>query len=147
VPGETILIVDDNAANLKLMNFVLSSSGYDVHTATDGETALALLEAWHPRLILLDLQLPGINGFEVARRLKGAPETRGIVIVAVTAYAMTGDEQRALDAGCDHYLTKPVDTRALPGFVARLLESRGAPGAPGAPSAPSAPGAHGAVES
>jgi|SRR3990172_11691595 len=127
--GEPVLIVDDNAANLKLMSFVLSSSGYDVHTATNGEGALALLEGWRPRLILLDLQLPGVNGFEVARRLKSAPETSAIAIVAVTAYAMKGDERRALDAGCDFYLSKPLDTRALPGIVARLLESRGGHGA------------------
>ncbi len=119
--GETLLVVDDNAANRKLLDFVLSKQGHDVRTAADGEEALAMLREWRPRMILLDLQLPGIDGLEVARRIKADRATRSIVILAVTAYAMKGDERTAIAAGCDGYLTKPIDTRALPGIVADLL--------------------------
>ena len=78
---------------------------------------MAVLADWRPRLILMDLQMPGVDGFELTRRLKADPATRDIVIVAVTAYAMKGDEERARAAGCDGYLSKPIDTRALPAQV------------------------------
>ncbi len=111
--GERVLIVDDNPANLRLASFVLAKSGYVVETATDAELAFAAVAQRAPALILLDLQLPGIDGFEVARRLKGDARTRRIPIIAVTAFAMTGDEARARAAGCDGYVTKPIDTRGL----------------------------------
>lgn len=120
--GEPILIIDDNAMNLKLTRVLLSSLGYDVHTATNAEEALATLATVRPRLILMDLQLPGIDGLELTRRLKADPATRDICIVALTAYAMKGDEQRARAAGCDGYITKPIDTRILPGVVAAYLQ-------------------------
>ncbi len=119
--GEPILIVDDNAMNLKLTQVLLSSLGYTVRTATNAEEALAALATFRPQLILMDLQLPGIDGLELTRRLKADPATRDICIVALTAYAMKGDEQRAHAAGCDGYITKPIDTRALPGVVAGYL--------------------------
>jgi len=120
--GEAILIVDDNPANLKLARVLLAGEGYEVRTAADAEEALEALRVFRPRLILMDLQLPGMDGFELTRRLKADAETRGIAIVALTAYAMKGDEQRALAAGCDGYLSKPIDTRVLPGVIARLLQ-------------------------
>lgn len=115
------LIVDDNPTNLKLLSYVLSSKGYDVRTASDAASALMSLQARRPRLILMDLQLPGVDGLELSRRLKSDPATRDIVIVAVTAYAMKGDEERALAAGCDAYVAKPIDTRTFPSFVAGVL--------------------------
>ena len=119
--GDRILIVDDNPTNQKLAAYLMAKHGYDVATATDAETALAAIEEARPRLILMDLQLPGIDGLELTRRLKSNAETRGIIVVAVTAYAMKGDRDRALAAGCDDYVTKPIDTRALPALVARHL--------------------------
>ncbi len=115
--GEPILVVDDNEVNLELLSFLLLEHGYQVHQAADAVQALELLRTVKPRLILLDLQLPGIDGFELTRRLKADPETRDILIVAVTAYAMKGDEQRARAAGCDDYISKPIDTRGLPDRV------------------------------
>jgi two-component system cell cycle response regulator len=92
-----------------------------VLTAADAEEALALLDVVHPRLILMDVQLPGLDGLELTRRLKTDPATRDIVVVALTAYAMQGDEQKALDAGCDGYLAKPIATRLLAATVERYL--------------------------
>jgi CheY-like chemotaxis protein len=116
-----ILVVDDHPANLKLCKVMLSVDGYEVHTAADAEEALAMLDSVRPRLILMDLQLPGLDGLELTRRLKADPATRDIVVVALTAYAMQGDEQKALEAGCDGYIAKPIDTRLLAATVERYL--------------------------
>ena len=118
---EPILVVDDNAANLKLARVLLQAEGYEVHVAADAEEALSVLAITRPRLVLMDIQLPGMDGLELTRRLKADPATKGIVILAMTAYAMKGDDEKALAAGCDGYITKPIDTRALPGVVARHL--------------------------
>src|SRR5688572_7980848 len=99
--GESILVIDDNPINLKLLRLALKVEGYDVQTAVDAESALAILASFRPRLILMDLQLPGMDGLELTRRLKAGVPTCEAIIVAVTAYAMKGDEQRALAAGCD----------------------------------------------
>ena len=123
--GEPILIVDDNPANLKLARMLLAGEGFEVCTAIDAEEALVLLQSFRPRLILMDLQMPGMDGFELTRQLKADPATRGIVILALTAYAMKGDEQRAREAGCDGYVAKPIDTRTLPGLLARHLADPG----------------------
>ena len=120
--GESILIVDDNRINLKLLRLTLKVGGYDVQTANDAQQAIAILVSFRPRLILMDLQLPGMDGLELTRRLKNSEATRDTLIVAVTAYAMNGDERRALAAGCCGYITKPVDTRTLAATVARMLE-------------------------
>ncbi|MGH9443492.1 MAG: response regulator [Thermoanaerobaculia bacterium] len=122
--GEIILIVDDNPANLKLARVLLSTEGYVVRTAADAEEALEQLRVSHPRLILMDIQLPGMDGLELTRRLKADPSTSGIAILALTSYAMKGDEERALAAGCDGYVAKPIDTRGLPAKIAALLASR-----------------------
>jgi CheY-like chemotaxis protein len=119
---QRILVVDDNAANLRLLAFLLEKKGYEVRTAEDARTTLTTLQEWPPRLILLDIQLPGMGGLELASKLKADPATRDIIIVAVTAFAMKGDEERALAAGCDAYVTKPIDTRALPALVAELVK-------------------------
>ena len=119
--GERILVVDDNAANLKLVRVVLTGDGYDVRVAGDAEEARRVLQGFRPDLILMDLQLPGMDGLTFTRWLKSDPSTHDIRIVALTAYAMKGDERKARDAGCDGYLTKPVDTRTLGEVVARHL--------------------------
>jgi CheY-like chemotaxis protein len=121
MPGERILIVDDNATNLKLVAYLMKAKGYEVETAIDADAALVVIRDRPPRLILMDVQLPGVDGLELTRRLKADPATAGIVIVAVTAYAMKRDQDRAVAAGCDDYIAKPIDTRELPDTVARLL--------------------------
>lgn len=121
-----ILVVDDHPGNLKLVSFILEKEGYDVRTASDAEQALRVLEGFRPRVILMDLQLPGMDGLELTRRLKADPEQRRAFIVAVTASAMKGDETKALAAGCDGYIAKPIDTRLLPELVARYARSTSA---------------------
>jgi CheY-like chemotaxis protein len=121
--GECILLVEDNPANMKLLSFVLTSHGYDVRKATNAAAALAALAHELPRMILMDLQLPGMDGLALTRQIKSDARTRHIIVVAVTAYAMKGDEQKAREAGCDGYIAKPVDTRGLPALVARYLDN------------------------
>ena len=119
-----VLIVDDNVTNTKLAQFVLSSKGYDVRTAIDAEQALTVVTDFNPELILMDLQLPGIDGLTLTRRLKAEPSTRHIVIVATTAYAMKGDDERAFQAGCDGYITKPINTRTLARQIDNFVNMR-----------------------
>ena len=116
-----ILVVDDNPANLRLISFLLVKSGHEVATATTAEETLAYLATRRPRLLLLDLRLPGMDGLTLTRRLRADPATQGLAIVAVTAHAMRGDREAALAAGCDDVVTKPIDTRALRDLVARYL--------------------------
>jgi CheY-like chemotaxis protein len=118
---DRILIVDDNVTNLKLVTYLMKSKGYEVTTAVDAETALEAVRTAKPRLILMDLQLPGVDGLELTKQLKSDPATREIIVIAVTAYAMKGDQDRAIAAGCDDYVTKPIDTRQLPETIARHL--------------------------
>jgi CheY-like chemotaxis protein len=122
MPGDSILVVDDNPHNLKLARVLLSGEGYDVRTAGDAEEALAVLGSFSPRLVLMDLQLPGMDGLELTRRLKGDPACRDIVVIALTAHATKGAEAKALAAGCDGYIAKPIDTEALTELVARHLD-------------------------
>ena len=117
-------MVDDNPINLKLVADLLAFEGYRVLKAEDGEQAAASVEAEPPDLILLDVDLPGIDGLTLTRRLKGDVRTGDIIIVALTAFAMKADRQRAMAAGCDAYVTKPIDTRGLPGQVTQLLQRR-----------------------
>ena len=117
-----ILIVDDNPVNLKLVYLLLAGEGYNVRTATDAEEALKVLQEFSPRLILMDIQLPGMDGLELTRRLKANPATQDITILGLTAYAMKGDEEKILAAGCDGYVAKPIDTRTLPGVISHYLE-------------------------
>jgi CheY-like chemotaxis protein len=123
MPGESLLIVDDNPLNLKLTRLLLLGEGYQVRTAGDANQALELIAAARPDLILIDIQLPDIDGLELTRRLKADPATRGIVVLALTAYAMLGDEAKVRAAGCDGYIAKPIDTRTLPGIIAGYLEA------------------------
>jgi CheY-like chemotaxis protein len=122
VEHRAILVVDDNPVNMKLIRVLLAGEGYEVRTASDATEALDILQAFRPGLILLDIQLPGIDGLELTRRLKAQPSTRDIPILGLTAYAMKGDEERILAAGCDGYIPKPIDTRTLPGFIKACLK-------------------------
>ena len=119
-----VLIVDDNPTNLKLVAYLVRAQGYEVDTAGDAESALAALASRRPDVVLMDLQLPGVDGLELTRRIKADPKTKDIAIIAVTAYAMKGDREKALDAGCDDYVTKPIDTRALPGIIAKYIRGQ-----------------------
>lgn len=119
--GELILVVDDNPVNLKLVRVLLVKKGYEVYTAADADEALTLLERVHPRLILMDIQLPGMDGLTLTRQLKADPATCDIIIVALTAYAMKVDEQKAREAGCDGYISKPIETGTFIVTLTRLL--------------------------
>jgi CheY-like chemotaxis protein len=123
---DTILIIDDNPVNMKLIRILLTGEGYDVRTAADAKEAAGVLAKIHPSLILMDIQLPGMDGLELTRRLKAEPTTRDITIVGLTAYAMKGDEERILAAGCDGYIAKPIDTRTLPDCIKGYLARRSA---------------------
>jgi two-component system cell cycle response regulator DivK len=116
-----ILIVDDHPENLELALAMLSTEGYELRTAGDALEALEVLETLLPALILLDIELPGMDGLQLAQRLKADARTKHIPIIAVTAYAMKGDEQRTRAAGCDGYLSKPIDKRALRAMVAGYM--------------------------
>jgi CheY-like chemotaxis protein len=120
--NEPILIVDDNPVNMKLIRILLTGEGYDTRTAADAQEALNVLQEFSPRLILMDIQLPGMDGLELTRHLKADPATRDITILGLTAYAMKGDEEKILAAGCDGYIPKPIDTRTLPGVISHYLE-------------------------
>lgn len=111
--GEPILVVDDNPTNLKLIRVLLKAEGYEVRTSADATEALAILESFKPRVILMDLQLPGMDGLELTRHIKAEPKTCTIPVIALTAYAMKGDEEKAKAAGCSAYLAKPFDSRSL----------------------------------
>ena len=122
--NETILIVDDAPVSLKLTDLLLRKEGYQVHTTKDAEQALEMLHSLHPDLMLVDIQLPGMNGLELTRRIKQDSRTRDIVVVALTACAMKGDDDAAFKAGCDGYITKPVETLTLATKVRTYLEKR-----------------------
>jgi CheY-like chemotaxis protein len=116
-----ILIVDDNPVNLKLAASVLGFAGYQILEATDASQALDVIRQTPPDLILMDIALPGMDGLTLTRQLKADPTTRHIRIVALTASAMKGDDQKAKTAGCDGYITKPIDTRKFAEQVAETL--------------------------
>lgn len=116
-----VLIVDDNQVNTKLVSVTLDLAGYEVRTAGDAQEALSVLESFEPVLILMDIQLPGMDGLELTRRLKADSRYSRTVILAITSYAMKGDEERVLNAGCDGYIAKPIDTRTFANVVASYL--------------------------
>jgi len=113
------MVVEDNSVNLKLAKDLLELDGFEVWPCTDAETALERLKDMRPDLILMDVALPGIDGLELTRMLKGDHSTETIRIIALTAFAMKADKDRVMEAGCDGYITKPVDTRK---FTQQILE-------------------------
>lgn len=121
VSNNAVLIVDDTPVNLKLVRVLLSRQGFDVRTANTAEEALEMAQSFRPQLVLADIQLPGMDGLEMTRRLKAAPETRDTIVLALTAFAMKGDEEKAFEAGCDGYITKPIDTRTFPDLIRKYL--------------------------
>src|SRR5437867_3403736 len=121
--NESILIIEDNPVNVKLFRVLLEKAGFDIRTAGDADEARAVLSNFEPRLILMDVQLPGIDGLELTRRLKANPRYQQIPIVALTAYAMKADQERALDAGCVGHIAKPIDTRTFVNAVKHYLEA------------------------
>jgi CheY-like chemotaxis protein len=118
----SVLLVEDNPMNLELATDLLEACGIEVISANTGEAAVKLAQERKPNLILMDLSLPGMDGLQATAALKANPQTRSIPVVAVTAHAMKGDEQRALNAGCEGYITKPIDTRMFPLLVAQYLQ-------------------------
>jgi two-component system cell cycle response regulator DivK len=120
-----ILVVEDNERNLKLLRDVLEYAGYDVRVARTAEDGITLAVSEPPDLVLMDLQLPGIDGMEALRRLRESPRTADIPVVAVTAQAMKQDRERALDAGFNGYVAKPISVRAFPDQVRRFLSGEG----------------------
>jgi two-component system cell cycle response regulator DivK len=119
-----ILVVEDNPLNLKLVRDVLQFAGYDVIEAQSGEEGLRVAQQDRPDLVLMDLQLPGIDGTETLRRLRQGSFGRDVPVVAVTAFAMAGDRERASLAGFDGYVEKPISVRDLPGKIEAFLERR-----------------------
>jgi two-component system cell cycle response regulator DivK len=117
-----ILVVDDQEDNRRILRDLLTAAGFDVIEAADGEGAVAQAVADTPDLILMDIQLPGIDGYEATRRIKSSAALRSTPLIAVTSYALSGDEGRALEAGCDDYVTKPFSPRALLGKVREYLK-------------------------
>lgn len=119
-----ILLVEDNEMNRDMLSRRLSRRGYEVLLALDGPSALALTQAAAPDLILMDMGLPTMDGWEVTRRLRARPDGQAVPILALTAHAMASDRERALQAGCDDYDTKPVEFERLIGKIEALLRSR-----------------------
>ena len=120
----TVLVIEDNPANMKLVTFLLESAGRTVLAANDAETGLTLARSRRPDLILMDIQLPGMDGLEATALLKGDEATRAIPVIALTALAMKGDEERILAAGCDGSIAKPIVYREFLTLVAaRLLKA------------------------
>jgi len=120
--GKTILIVEDNLVNLKLITTVLRPYGFRLLTAGDGEEAIRVANQELPDLILMDLQLPIMNGFTAAQQLKEQPETAQIPVVALTAHAMAEQKEDAQQIGFNGYITKPIDTRAFPNLIFEFLK-------------------------
>ena len=116
-----ILVIEDNALNLKLVRSLLMLEDYEVVEAVNAETGIQLAKEQRPDLILMDIQLPGMDGLSATRKLKADPDVTAIPVVALTAYAMLGDEQKALEAGCAGYISKPLDTKEFPRLIARFL--------------------------
>ncbi len=121
-----VLIVDDNALNIELAAFVLDQAGFQVASAADAIEAMTKIPDFQPDLILMDIQMPGMNGLELTQRLKNAADTSQITIVAFTGYAMKGDEAKMREAGCDGYLSKPIDVATFADSVKGFLKPPGA---------------------
>ena len=120
--NKTILVVEDQEDNRQILRDLLASSGFLMIEAHDGEQALAMARSQRPDLILMDIQLPVVDGYEATRSIKRDPELKHIPVIAVTSYALSGDEERAREAGCDAYVAKPYSTRHLLAKIGQYLE-------------------------
>lgn len=116
-----VLIVDDNAMNVTLASFVLCADGFEVESAADAREAVQQIGAFRPDLILMDIQLPGVDGLDLTRQIKAEPSMQHIVVVAFTAFAMRGDEQKLRAAGCDGYVSKPIDVNKFAAQIRLML--------------------------
>ena len=119
-----ILVVEDNDRNRRLMRILLKANGYEVIEASTGAEAMDYLQDHVPDLILMDIQLPHTDGLALTREIKNGAQTKDIPIIAVTAYAMKGDRERMLEAGCDGYISKPIDTQKLRQIIADALQKK-----------------------
>jgi CheY-like chemotaxis protein len=120
-----ILVVEDNDRNRRLMRILLKARGYEVIEATTGTEAMDYLEDHMPDLILMDIQLPSTDGLALTKEIKSSERTKDIPVIAVTAYAMKGDKERMLEAGCDGYISKPIDTQKLPITIEDVFQKKG----------------------
>ncbi len=116
-----IILIEDNAQNRYLVTYLLERAGHEVVSAESGPAGIDLADRIRPDLIVLDIQLPGMDGYAVARGLKGKPELHAVPIVAVTSYAMVGDREKAIGAGCDGYMEKPIDPETFVADIERFL--------------------------
>ena len=119
--GKRVLVVEDDAQNSYLIGFILERHGYEIIAAADGEQALVEAEKAVPDLILMDMLLPKMNGYEATRRIKAHPETKDVPVVALTAYSMKGDREKILESGCDGYISKPIDPETFVSEMERFF--------------------------
>jgi two-component system cell cycle response regulator DivK len=119
--SKTILVVEDQEDNRQILRDLLTNAGYEMQEAENGEEALTAVKKRRPDLILMDIQLPVMDGYEATRRIKADPETKSIPIIVVTSYALSGDETKARESGCDAYVTKPYSPRALLAKIKEFL--------------------------
>ncbi|MFC1948886.1 response regulator [Chloroflexota bacterium] len=128
-----IMVVEDSPINMRLIEMTLRTQRYTLLKAVDGEQALNIARMERPDLIIMDIQLPGMSGLEVTRRLREIPSFKQTPIIGITAYAMKGDREKVLESGCDAYMSKPIDTRELPEVIHGMLSQKqeGTPGAEG----------------
>ena len=121
----TLLVVDDNEQNRDMLSRRLARRGYEVVVAVDGEAGVRMAQSEAPAIILMDMSLPGLDGWDATRQIKADPATRGVPVIALTAHAMAGDREKSLAAGCDDFDTKPVDFERLLGKIQALLSGAG----------------------
>jgi CheY-like chemotaxis protein len=122
VGNETILVIEDNELNMKLVRSLLKMGNYDVIEAIDAEKGMQLVRKNHPDLILMDIQLPGMDGLSATKILKADPVLQEIPIVALTSHAMEGDDKKALDVGCNGYIAKPIDTKNFLATIGQFIQ-------------------------
>ena len=123
--GKTILVIEDNELNMKLVRSLLMIGDYKILEAPDAETGMQLMRECQPDLVLMDVQLPGMNGLRATRMIKKDPAIKNIPVVALTSYAMQGDEEKAAEAGCTGYITKPIDIKAFPEMINQFIQENG----------------------
>ncbi len=120
--GRRILIVEDNPQNRMLIKDVLEFHGYEIIEAADGQSGIEMAKDNKPDLILMDIQMPVMDGITAGKIIRGDPDTKNIKMIAVTSFAMLGDKERVMEAGFDHYIAKPINTRELPALIKKFLE-------------------------